>query len=67
MLKSMTGYGLGKASFASGLITVEIKSLNYRYLEISVRLPEEISHFEKRLKSLFNKSKQRKNKCYSQY
>jgi len=48
MLKSMTGYGLGKASFASGLITVEIKSLNYRYLEISVRLPEEISHFRKK-------------------
>ncbi|MDP8261623.1 MAG: YicC/YloC family endoribonuclease, partial [Candidatus Kappaea frigidicola] len=52
MLKSMTGYGLGKASFASGLITVEIKSLNYRYLEISVRLPEEISHFEKKIKEL---------------
>jgi len=48
----MTGYGLGKASFASGLITVEIKSLNYRYLEISVRLPEEISHFEKKIKEL---------------
>jgi uncharacterized protein (TIGR00255 family) len=52
MLKSMTGYGLGKAPFASGLITVEIKSLNYRYLEIIVRLPEEISHFEKKIKEL---------------
>ena len=52
MLKSMTGYGLGKAPFASGLITVEIKSLNYRYLEIIVRLPEEISYFEKKIKEL---------------
>ena len=52
MLKSMTGYGLGKASFASGLITVETKSLNYRYLEIIVLLPEEISHFEKKVKEL---------------
>jgi len=48
----MTGYGLGKAPFASGLITVEIKSLNYRYLEIIVRLPEEISYFEKKIKEL---------------
>jgi len=48
----MTGYGLGKTSFASGLVTVEIKSLNYRYLEIIVRLPEEISHFEKKIKEL---------------
>lgn len=52
MLKSMTGYGLGKTSFASGLITVEAKSLNYRYLEVIVRLPEEISHFEKKIKEL---------------
>jgi len=52
MLKSMTGYGLGKAPFVSGLITVEIKSLNYRYLEIIVRLPEEISYFEKKIKEL---------------
>jgi len=48
----MTGYGLGKAPFVSGLITVEIKSLNYRYLEIIVRLPEEISYFEKKIKEL---------------
>lgn len=52
MLKSMTGYGLGKSSFAFGLMTVEAKSLNYRYLEVIVRLPEEISHFEKKIKEL---------------
>ncbi len=52
MLKSMTGYGLGKSSFAFGLMTIEAKSLNYRYLEVIVRLPEEISHFEKKIKEL---------------
>jgi uncharacterized protein (TIGR00255 family) len=50
MLKSMTGYGLGKTGFASGLLTVEIKSLNYRYLEIIIKLPDEIAHFEKNIK-----------------
>jgi uncharacterized protein (TIGR00255 family) len=50
MLKSMTGYGLGKTAFATGLLTVEIKSLNYRYLEVIIKLPEEIAHFEKNIK-----------------
>ncbi len=52
MLKSMTGYGSGKVSTASGLVTVEIRSLNYRYLEVIVRLPENILCFEKKVKQL---------------
>ena len=52
MLKSMTGYGSGRVSTASGLVSVEIRSLNYRYLEVIVRLPEDIQCFEKKIKQL---------------
>ncbi len=36
----------------SGLVTVEIRSLNYRYMEVVVRLPEDIQCFEKKIKQL---------------
>lgn len=39
MIKSMTGYGGAKGSVEGLEISVELKSVNNRYLDISVRLP----------------------------
>ncbi|NLW08054.1 MAG: YicC family protein [Clostridia bacterium] len=39
MLKSMTGYGRGEASGCGWLVTVELKAVNQRYLDVVVRLP----------------------------
>lgn len=39
MIKSMTGYGKGEASAEQGRFTVEIRSVNHRYGEVSVRMP----------------------------
>lgn len=39
MLQSMTGFGKATAEFADKKITVEIKSLNSKQLDISVKLP----------------------------
>lgn len=39
MIKSMTGYGSAKGSVAGLEISAEIKSVNNRYLDVSVRLP----------------------------
>lgn len=39
MPKSMTGYGKGEAASDQGRFTVEIRSVNHRYGEISVRMP----------------------------
>jgi uncharacterized protein (TIGR00255 family) len=39
MIKSMTGYGKGEASAEQGCFTVEIRSVNHRYGEVSVRMP----------------------------
>ena len=39
MIKSMTGYGSAKGSVEDLTITVELKSVNNRYLDTSVRMP----------------------------
>lgn len=39
MLKSMTGYGNAKGSVGAQAVTVEIRSLNSKFLELNVRMP----------------------------
>lgn len=39
MIKSMTGYGKGEAVSDQGRFLVEIRSVNHRYGEVSVRMP----------------------------
>lgn len=52
MLKSMTGYGKGEASAPNGNFLVEIRSVNHRYGEISVRMPRTFYAFENEVKRL---------------
>ena len=40
MIKSMTGYGGAKGEVKSIAVTAELKSVNNRYLDVSVRLPK---------------------------
>ena len=46
MIKSMTGYGLAVKDFATAKYTVEIKSLNSKFLELSLKLPKSFSEKE---------------------
>jgi uncharacterized protein (TIGR00255 family) len=46
MIKSMTGYGKYEVSLESGRITIEIRSVNHRYCEISVKLPRPLMALE---------------------
>lgn len=39
MIKSMTGYGSGKAEAGAKTFTVEIKSVNSRYSDFSIKMP----------------------------
>jgi len=39
MIKSMTGFARGVVDYAGSSVTVEIKSLNHRFLDIFTRLP----------------------------
>ncbi len=46
MIHSMTGYGRRQAPWQDGSMTVEMRSVNHRFLEISCRLPRPLSHLE---------------------
>lgn len=46
MLKSMTGYGIAVTDFANAKYTVEIKSLNSKFLELALKLPKSFSDKE---------------------
>ncbi|MBN1548640.1 MAG: YicC family protein [Syntrophaceae bacterium] len=50
MIKSMTGYGKAEALIDGRKYAVEIRSLNHRYLEISLRLPGSLSVLETEIK-----------------
>ena len=39
---SMTGFGVGEAPLGGGRLTVEIRSLNHRFLDVRVRMPPEL-------------------------
>ena len=52
MLKSMTGYGLGRVSKDNYEITAEIKSLNSKFADVSVRIPAQWSSLELMLRKL---------------
>ncbi len=51
MIKSMTGYGSAKGQAAGLNISVELKSVNNRYLDTSVRLPRSFLFAEDAVKS----------------
>ncbi len=51
MIKSMTGYGSAKGDAAGFEVSVELKSVNNRYLETSVRLPRSFLFAEEAVKN----------------
>src|SRR5689334_14218750 len=42
-MRSMTGFGTGSAPLGSGRVTLEIRSVNHRYVDVRVRLPQELA------------------------
>jgi len=50
MIKSMTGFGRVEAVTAGKRIQVEMKSLNHRYLEVSLRMPSTLFSMETEIK-----------------
>lgn len=51
MIRSMTGFGRGDYSDEISKVTVEIKSVNHRYLDIYVKMPRRYSFAEETIKS----------------
>lgn len=50
MISSMTGYGRGNYEIEAREYTVEIKSVNHRYSDVSVKIPRSISYLEEWIK-----------------
>ncbi len=55
MTQSMTAFGRASLDGKSGRYTCEIRTVNHRYLEINIRLPEELRQFESDFRQLFSK------------
>ncbi len=61
MIKSMTGFGRGEYNDGKRNITVEIKSVNHRYSDISVKMPRRYGFAEDKIKAAI-KEKLRRGK-----
>ena len=50
MIRSMTGFGRGSFSSHEKQINIEIKTVNHRFLDLSVKLPRMLACFEDRIR-----------------
>lgn len=50
MIKSMTGFGRGKFENDGREYVVEIKSVNHRYGDVSIKLPRQIAYLEEKVR-----------------
>ncbi len=51
MIKSMTGFGRCEVTGEERKITVEMKSVNHRYLDVSIKMPKKLNFFESAIRS----------------
>ena len=51
MIKSMTGFGRCETEEGSRKFTVEIKSVNHRYLDMNIKMPKKLNFFESSIRS----------------
>jgi uncharacterized protein (TIGR00255 family) len=50
MIKSMTGFGRRQGAWLDGTVTIEVRSVNHRFLETSIRLPKSMGKLEESFK-----------------
>ena len=55
MLKSMTAFALTQETCDAGVLTWEIRSVNHRYLELGIKLPEDFKSLEPEIRKLMSK------------
>ena len=68
MILSMTGYANASAELDSGSLTLELRAVNHRYLDIQLRMPDELRGFEGALREAITAQLQRgKVECRINY
>ncbi len=51
MIKSMTGFGRSEVSEGARKFTVEMKTVNHRYLDVTVKMPKKLNMFESAIRN----------------
>ena len=59
MLKSMTGFGRCEIATEEYKISVEMKAVNHRYLDLSIKMPKKFNYFEASIRTLLKQYIQR--------
>ncbi len=59
MIKSMTGFGRCEVTDGQWKMTVEIKAVNHRYLDVSVKMPKKLSIFESSIRTVLKEYMER--------
>ncbi len=59
MIRSMTGFGRCEISEGNRKITVEMKSVNHRYLDVSIKMPKKLNFFDSAIRMELKKYAQR--------
>lgn len=59
MIKSMTGFGRCETADGQRKYTVEMKSVNHRYLDVNIKIPKKLSFFESSIRNELKKYIQR--------
>ena len=52
MIKSMTGFGRCEIADEKRKFTVELKSVNHRYLDVNIKMPKKLNFFESTIRNL---------------
>ena len=52
MIKSMTGFGRCEFTDEKRKFTVELKSVNHRYLDVNIKMPKNLNFFESSIRAL---------------
>lgn len=59
MIKSMTGFGRCEVTEKERKITVEMKAVNHRYLDVNIKMPKKLNFFESSIRGLLKEYIQR--------
>ena len=59
MIKSMTGFGRSELVDNDKKISVEMKSVNHRYLDVTIKMPRKLNKFEANLKQVLKEYAER--------
>jgi uncharacterized protein (TIGR00255 family) len=55
MIRSMTGFGAAEGTVGSARVTVELRSVNHRFFNVTIKLPAELSRWEGEVREALRK------------